>query len=448
MTGNSIRFRLWLAATISILVALAVAGVGLRYLFELHVERRVVGELTLDLGELIGATTFTADGRLLVAPVLTDARFATPLSGHYWQVEDAATGDLERSRSLWDATLALPKQETSGGIRQVEEFRGPDGALAIAVERTIVDPSGRSFHAIVAEAHSTIETSVSEYVRDLAPALILMAAVLIAAFFIQITVGLAPLESLRVAVRDVVTLRTARLDGAAPSEVQPLADEINRLLDAQEKALARARSRATDLAHGLKTPLQVLSSDIRVLRKKGETELADEIEKSAAAIRRHIERELARARLAPGVSGTATCRILETATGVIAVVKRTPGGKRLAFIVDVAEDFTAPIDEGDLSEILGNLVENAARYAKSSIRIGASATNGEITISVADDGPGIPDTDRTSALSRGGRLDSKGGGSGLGLAIVSDIVEAYGGRLMLTDAAPGLIVSIFLPSRT
>ncbi|GLQ80568.1 histidine kinase [Mesorhizobium huakuii] len=443
--GNSIRFRLWSAATISILVALAIAGVGLRYLFELNVERRIVGELTADLNELIGATSFAANGQLSVAPGLTDPRFTNPLSGHYWQVEDLASHSLVRSRSLWDATLALPGQGASGELKTIEELKGPGGELTVAVVRTITDADGRSFRAIVAEDHSSVTVSVREYVRDLVPALILLAAALMVAFFVQITVGLAPLESLRVAVRNVIAQRTARLDVAAPSEVQPLADEINRLLDAQEKALARARSRATDLAHGLKTPLQVLSADIRALRGKGETELADEIEKSAGAIRRHVERELARARLAPGVSGKASCRVREAAAGVIAVIKRTPGGKQLSFLIDVAEDFMAPVDEGDLSEILGNLVENAARFARSSVKVNAWATGGEVSIAVADDGPGIPDADRESALSRGVQLDSKGGSSGLGLAIVSDIVEAYGGRLTMTNADPGLVVTITLP---
>lgn len=443
--GNSIRFRLWSAATISILVALAIAGVGLRYLFELNVERRIVGELTVDLNELIGATSFAADGRLSVEADLTDPRFTNPLSGHYWQVEDLASHSLVRSRSLWDATLALPDQGASGELRKIEELKGPGGDLTIAVVRTITDADGRSFRATVAEDHRSVTVSVREYVRDLVPALIVLAAALMAAFFIQITVGLAPLENLRVAVRNVIAQRTARLDGVAPREVQPLADEINRLLDAQEKALARARSRATDLAHGLKTPLQVLSADIRALRRKGETELADEIEKSAGAIRRHVERELARARLAPGVSSKASCRVAEVAAGVIAVIKRTPGGKRLSFLIDVAEDFMAPVDEGDLSEILGNLVENAARFARSSVQVNAWESDGEVSIAVADDGPGIPDADREAALSRGVQLDSKGGSSGLGLAIVSDIVEAYGGRLTMTNADPGLVVTIALP---
>lgn len=442
--GNSIRFRLWLAAAISILVALAIAGAALRYLFELHVERRVVGELTVDLNELIGATSFTSDGQMVVAPVLTDPRFANPLSGYYWQVEDIASGGVERSRSLWDAKLALPARSVSGELRTVEEFIGPGGELSIAVERTIIDAGGRSFRAVVAENHRTVEVSVSEYVRDLAPALLMLAVALMAAFFIQITIGLAPLETLRIAVGSVIAQRAARLDVVAPKEVQPLADEINRLLDAQEKALARARSRATDLAHGLKTPLQVLSADIRALRKKGETDLADEIEKSAGAIRRHVERELARARLAPGVSGKASCLVSNVASGVVAVVQRTPSGKELSFKLDVAQDLTAPIDEGDLSEILGNLVENAARYARSSVHIRAYTGWDEVTVSVADDGPGIPDADRASALSRGVQLDSKGGSSGLGLAIVSEIVEAYGGRLAMANADPGLIVTISL----
>lgn len=442
--GNSIRFRLWSAAAISIVIALAIAGVGLRYLFELNVERRVVSELTVDLNELIGATRFAADGRLSVEPSLTDPRFASPLSGHYWQVENLATHDLVRSRSLWDATLALPDQAARGELKK-EELKGPGGELTVAVVRTITDADGRTFRAIVAEDHRSVEVSVGEYVRDLAPALIVLAFALMAAFFIQITVGLAPLESLRFAVRNVIAQQTARLDVAAPSEVQPLADEINRLLDAQEKALCRARSRATDLAHGLKTPLQVLSADIRTLRKKGETELADEIEKSTGAIRRHVERELARARLAPGVSGKAWCRVREVATGVVAVVRRTPSGKQLSFNIDVAEDLTAPVDEGDLSEILGNLVENAARFAKSSVHLSASASVGEVTVAVADDGPGIPDADRQAVLSRGVQLDSKGGSSGLGLAIVSDIVEAYGGRLAMANASPGLAVTIYLP---
>jgi signal transduction histidine kinase len=443
MRRGSIRLRLWSAAAISIVIALAVAGVGLRYLFERHVERRVESELTVDLNRLIGATSLAADGSLQVAPVLTDPRFETPVSGYYWQVEALGTGTLTRSRSLWEIALRLPEKNGNGAAR-LDEIDGPEGARLIAVERTIID-SGGSFRAVVAEDYRTVEASVSEYVRELAPALAFLAVTLIVAIFVQITVGLAPLEKLRVSVRDVVARRAGRLNESAPSEVRPLANEINRLLEAQEKALARARSRATDLAHGLKTPLQVLSADIRVLRQRGESVLADEIEKSAGAIRRHIERELTRARLAPGVSGKTESHVAEIAARVIAVVRRTPGGERLAFTIDAADTFAAPIDEGDLTEILGNLIENAARLAASSLRVEAHSVADGTMISVVDDGPGIPDADKEAVLSRGVRLDTKSDGSGLGLAIVSDIVDAYGGLLTIADATPGLKVTVFLP---
>jgi signal transduction histidine kinase len=140
--------------------------------------------------------------------------------------------------------------------------------------------------------------------------------------------------------------------------------------------------------------------------------------------------------------------VAETAARVISVVKRTPEGERLAFVVDVPEGLTARIDEGDLSEVLGNLIENAARFAKSSIRVDALNTAEGTTITIADDGPGIAEKDKQSALLRGVRLDMNGRGSGLGLAIVSDIVDAYGGRLTMADAAPGLKVTIFLPQHT
>ncbi|TIP36835.1 MAG: GHKL domain-containing protein, partial [Mesorhizobium sp.] len=137
--------------------------------------------------------------------------------------------------------------------------------------------------------------------------------------------------------------------------------------------------------------------------------------------------------------------VREVASGVVAVVKRTPRGKQLTFVIDAAEDFTAPIDEGDLSEILGNLVENATRFASSVVQVSASASAGEVIIKVVDDGPGIPEAALHAALLRGVQLDSKGGGNGLGLAIVSDIVEAYGGHLEMANVNSGLAVTIHLP---
>jgi signal transduction histidine kinase len=440
---RSLRLRLWAAAIVSIIVALVVSGIGLGILFEHHLERQTDADLNFELTRLIAATQFAPDGSLTVAP-LSDPRFEIPDSGQYWQVKDVATGKVIRSRSLWDSELAEPGSAT-GEVR-FREIETADGRLLLSAARTITDAGGRSFRAVVAEDHGAIEESLRSYLRELIGALALLGGFLIVANFLQITIGLAPLGRIREAVRDVISQRASRLAGPAPNEVQPLADEINHLLESQEKALSRARLRAMDLAHGLKTPLQILSADVRVLRSRGETELADGIDRSVETLRRHIERELARSRLAPQMGGQHRSRLAEVAGGIISVVRRAPRAEGLSFVLDAAPDLLVPIDEGDLAELLGNLVENAARFAKSTIRIAGSIAEGEATIVVTDDGPGIAEEDRDAVLVRGVRLAGSRG-HGLGLAIVSDIVEAYGGRISLGDAGPGLKVTIALPSR-
>jgi signal transduction histidine kinase len=440
---GSLRLRLWSAAAVSLVVALAVSGLGLVYLFELHVERRIETELAALLNQLVAGTRFNGD-QLEVKSEPSDPRFSAPFSGYYWQVESPASQIRLRSRSLWDEVLTLPDPLASDGALHLHELPGPNGALLIAVERTITDPDGRSFRAMVTEDHQVLTTSVSEYALQLAPSLALLAAILLAANFVQVTIGLAPLDSIRAAIGGVLTGRATRLRGEVPDEVRPLSEEINRLLDAQEKALGRARARAADLAHGLKTPLQVLAADVRTLRDMGETQLADDIDRSVSTIRAHVERELAKARVASGVVSARNAPVANALSKVVDVVQRTPFGRELRFETPVDADLVAPVDEGDLSEIAGNLIENAARFATSFVRVEAAESNGTFVLAVMDDGPGIPAERREDALTRGTRLDG-GQGTGLGLAIVSDIVEAYGGTLDLTDAAPGLKVTVRIP---
>ncbi len=447
MNPGSIRLRLLIAAAIAVIVALAIAGTGLIYLFERHVERRVARELTGYLNQLIAATTVAPDGTLTVSGGPYDPRFATPLSGLYWEVDTPGTATSVRSRSLWESTLRLGGTTSADGILHTTEVAGPEDRLLFVVDRMIRDGAGKTFRVAVAEDHRSVEIATSEFAAELVPSLAILAAVLILAMWLQVTVGLKPLERLRRGVSAVVTGNSARLEATVPTEVQPLADEINRLLDAQAKALAKARSGATDLAHGLKTPLQVLSGDIRKLREMGEGQIADEIDTVAASIRRHVDRELARVRVAPAaVARDARTDIATVAARVIAVVKRTPQGERLTFAVDAGPNTTAAIDEADLAEILGNLIENAARYARARVRVAAEECNGATAISVTDDGPGIPDQAHAAALARGVRLDTTGG-TGLGLAIVADVVDAYGGHLDIGNAAPGLSVTVTLPHR-
>ncbi len=447
MNPGSIRLRLLIAAAIAVIVALAIAGTGLIFLFERHVERRVARELTDHMNQLIAATTVAPDGTLAISDGPSDPRFSTPLSGLYWEVDTPGNATTLRSRSLWESTLHLGNDLPKDGSIHTAEIIGPENRRLFIVDRVIRDASGKVFRVAVAEDYRSVQIATGEFAVELVPSLTILAAVLILAMWLQVSVGLKPLERLRLAVSNVVTGNSARLEATVPTEVQPLAEEINRLLDAQAKALAKARSGATDLAHGLKTPLQVLSGDIRKLREKGEVQIADEIDTVAASIRRHVDRELARVRVAPATAARdARTDVALVATRVIAVVKRTPQGERLTFAINAPPGLAAAIDEADLAEILGNLIENAARYARTLVRVAAEDRGGATRISVTDDGPGIPDQAHAAALARGVRLDTAGG-TGLGLAIVTDVVDAYGGHLDIGNAEPGLSVTVTLPQR-
>jgi signal transduction histidine kinase len=240
--------------------------------------------------------------------------------------------------------------------------------------------------------------------------------------------------------------RARRLQIDVPREVEPLVSEVNSLLEAQESEMIRARDRAADLAHGLKTPLTALSTSIQRLRARGEIELADEIDEQAERIRRHIERELARARVRHGRPIT-HANVAACVGAIVRALALTPDGERLKFEQNFPNDLSVAVDADDLNEILGNLLENATRHARTLVRIGAASNTRWICISVDDDGKGLSDESRAKAMLRGVRLDRTGTGAGLGLAIAQDIVVAYGGELELSRSPlGGLSASARLPA--
>src|SRR5690606_17779613 len=423
---------------LSIIAALALAALGLVLLFEKHVERRIESELGVYLDQIIANLDRDGDGALVVADVLADPRFDQPLSGLYWQVQagDAAL----RSRSLWDGDLSLPSDELADGVVHRHRIIGPAGAELLALERSVRLPArlgNASVRAAVALDNREISAATRAFAADLLPYLGVLAAVLIAAAYAQVTFGLSPLATIRKRLAGIREGNATRLGKAFPKEVQPLAAEVDALLEAREQEAERARSRAADLAHGLKTPLQVLAGDVARLRQKGEADIAAEIEQVATAMRRHVERELARARLKSGVS-TARANVREVIDRVLAVVMRTPDGARLAWTVECPPQLLARIDADDLAEAIGNLVDNAARHARRAVRVEARAEDRRVKLLISDDGPGIPPERMSEVLARGGRLDESGTGAGLGLAIVQEIADAWAGRLELRSEGAGL----------
>jgi signal transduction histidine kinase len=441
---------LGLAALVSLAVALSIAGFGLVELFGRHVERRIGAELDTYLDQISAAVTVGPDGALSMDGRLADPRYEQPLSGLYWQVRDETTGELERSRSLWDTVLELPPDHPPVGATHAHRMAGPRDATLLVHERRIALRTGgveRTLRVVVAIDLAELDAAEREFAGDLVPSLAVLGLTLLIAAWAQIAIGLRPLAALRSAVAAVRRGRAARLSGDFPHEVSPLVEEVNTLLAEREAATERARAQAADLAHGLKTPLTALAADVRRLREAGQAEIASEIEAVGAAMRRHVDRQLARAKAHMGDRGRTRVDVRAVLARLIAVIAKTPAGETRHWDLGPGAAIAAAIDADDLTEILGNLLENAARHARNRVAVEVAARPAAVRIAIDDDGPGIAPDQRGVALRRGGRLDLQGPGAGIGLALAGDLVEMWGGSLEL-DTAPlgGLRVIVQLPA--
>jgi signal transduction histidine kinase len=449
MTRHSLRLRLVLAQIASIGLALLIAGFGLSTLFERHLERRVDEELATFARQLIGQLTFTAAGEVTLSGELADPRFRQPLSGLYWQIEIAPDGEMLRSRSLWDQVLDLAPDPLEPGVSHRHTLEGPGGASLIAHERLLLVDTVRGERRVriaTAVDRATLDNALQEYRGQLALSLLALALVLAAAAWAQIRFGLRPVEDVRLAVAAVREERTRRLAGRFPVEIQPLADEVDALLDSREAMLEAARARAADLAHGLKTPLTVLKAEAGRLRQAGDAPAAGTLEGLARDMQRHIDRELARARLAGAAGPSRATAVAPLIDRLVATLSHTPRGERLAWTSALPAALEVAVDPDDLAELLGNLLDNAGKWAGETVEITARATADRVCIEIADDGPGVAEADRARLGARFVRLDATRPGHGIGLAIARDIAQAYGGKIAFDAAASGgLKVSLDLP---
>jgi signal transduction histidine kinase len=441
MTRNSLRLRLVAGGAAAIVVALTIAGIALTLLFERHVARTVAQDLEVHLKQLLAGIDIDAADRIVVTRPPADPRFADPLSGLYWQISNDRD-QLLRSRSLWDTTLSVPVDEPAPGETHQHEILGPAGTRLLAAERRIILKVGdREMPVRVAAAIdlARLTDARSAFAADLVLALSVLGLILAVATSIQVSLGLRPLDALRRGVADIRSGRSRHLTTQGPDEVRPLVDEVNALVDAREQDVVRSRHRAADLAHGLKTPLAALAADGERLRRKGEIAIADEIEAVIDAMRRHVDRELARVRVqGRDRSGSGLMvPVLPLVRLLVATLSRTAAGTRIHYETVMGNDVVAPFDRTDLAEVLGNLLENATRHAKSRVRVTAKATPSGLAIDIEDDGPGIAAELRPAALARGVRLDERGDRTGLGLAIVQDVLDAYGWILHLDTSELG-----------
>jgi signal transduction histidine kinase len=445
--SRSLASRLVIAAILWIAAALAVGGLLISTLFRDSVERNFDTRLTVHVDSLIAVSRYDDSGRLILSRTLPEPRFELPYSGWYWQISDLGGTVLIRSRSLWDESLDISAPGEPGGMR-TEEIPGPDGATLrvrfIDVTLPEMPPHAPPVRFAVAADRGELKGELRPFNLALLWSMGALGLGLAVAVAIQVRVGLQPLRRVRIALADIRGGRTERMEGDWPSEVQPLVSELDSLLDHNAAVLDRARTHVGNLAHSLKTPLAVLGNE--AARRQGPR--ADAVDRQVVTMRRWVDHYLSRARAA------ATGAVLGARTPVVPVIgdlKRTLERIHADRPVEIAVR-----DEGgslafrgerqDLEEMIGNLLDNACKWATAGVEISAARKDGQLVVTIDDDGAGLPADRHGEAMGRGRRLDESSPGSGLGLAIVADIAGLYGGRLRLDESpAGGLRAVLTLP---
>lgn len=449
----SIRTRFILVTLLSVTLALSLAAWFFIGLFAANLERRIDTELTSHLNFLAGTLGFAPDGRLIQPDSPKDNRFFKAYGGLYWQIVDPSTSSELRSPSLFDYALPLPADAHVPGSVHRYRLKGPEGRDVIVQERDLIvaAPDGsREIRIAVAIDAATLDDARSEFAITILPYVAALALFLVAMSVLQLSFGLKPLATIAADLNAVREKRATFLPGPYPGELTELVRQLNQLLETQGRTIERARARASDLAHGLKTPLTVISNNAQRLEEKGETEIASELDMLAQSMLAHVNHELARTRIAQSPDQRRSDASPAKICGeIVRTLKRTEQGERLAWSIEIPESLTLPIDPHDLREMIGNLLENAAKWARSSVSVTGIRTGGDWLLSIDDDGPGVDETRIPDLTRRGVRLDHQTPGSGLGLAIVREIAEVY--RLTLTfENRPqgGLRASVLFPHET
>lgn len=460
-TPLSLRWRLLLATAVAVALAAMAAGWTLSALFREHVQRQFADALVAQLDQVTARLDADAQGRPVVdAAALSDPRWARPYSGLYWQVDRVEPGGVRqallRSRSLWDAELEVPRDALADGQVHRHRAAGPGAAALLVVERTVRlgSDGNATWRVLVAGDLAATRAAIGAFDRVLALSLAGLTLLLVAAALAQVAIGLAPLRTLKASLQGLHAGRSARLQGRFPAEVQPLVDDFNAVLQRREQAVERSRTQAGNLAHAIKTPLAVMSQAAQAVPAdggEGARALAHTVAEQVDLARRQVDRQLARARAAGalGMPGLRT-ELGPLADALVKVMGRLHAARRLRIDACIPTGLALACETQDAQEMIGNLLDNACKWAHGRVRVSAGARDAAgvraVAVMVEDDGPGIDAPSRERALERGARLDQTVPGSGLGLAIVCDLAALYEGSLSLgTSPLGGLCATLALP---
>ena len=446
MRRRSLAFRLVASAALWCALLLSVGGLGLSALFGSIVERNFDQQLNVLLEGLVAGSEIDEQGAFVLRPQLGEPRFAQPLSGWYWEVlpaDSAERFEPVRSPSLFDETLEVRPLEGRGEWQA--DVRGPDGSELRLLARTILLPGADTpFTYVLAGDRTEITTDQRRFDRLLMLSLGVLFAGLLIAIFLQVRFGLEPLRRLGRALAAIRAGRTRRLEGDFPPEVGPLAAELNALLDYNEALVERARTHVGNLAHGLKTPLTVLTNEAT----RHEGPLAELMRRQVRIMRDQVDHHLGRARAAATTSPLgARTELAPVAGDLVRTLGKIHLARGLRIESRLADGLAFRGARQDLEEMLGNLLDNACKWARSEVVLCGRREGERLHLEVLDDGPGLPPGQRHAVMERGRRLDERVPGSGLGLAIVADLAELYGGRIELGESpTSGLAARLELPA--
>ena len=453
MRANSLALRLFVSATAWTVVILFATGIILSSIYREAVERSFDRRLGVYLRTLVADVAAPEQAADRTEPTLGEPLFELALSGWYWQVTrlDGAKPEIRSSRSLWDSNLpALDDAEAPLGVDGVRHgyVQGPEDQRLRMVARNVdLGEDGRFLIAIAGDPQE-IDDETRAFDQALISTFGTLTLVLIFITMFQVRFGLAPLKRISESLAAIRAGTAERLEGKFPVEIEPLARETNALLESNREIVERARTHVGNLAHALKTPLSVIINEAAA---RGGDPVAAKVREQADIMRDQIARHLERARLAARLKVVGS---ITEAVPVVTALTRTM--EKIYQHRGIAIDLDAPVpvrfrgERQDLEEMVGNLVDNACKWAQSRVSVEVVADAGAqpmVRIIVDDDGPGLNPAQRDQVARRGRRLDETKPGSGLGLSIVLELSTLYGGSLTLSTAPiGGLRAELVLPA--
>ena len=439
---HSLRLRFLLAVSLWVLLGIAAIWFSAVGIFSKHVEQSYHEELEVHVRELGGLTEIAPDGAIVLTRPLSDPRYAEPLSGFYWQVTADGRAPL-RSASMTRGSLEEEIAHSPEILHRVES--GPTGP-AITYGYTRNGPAGEDIHFVIATDQRELDRLIGSFTRDLTAWLAGLAALLLATGFAIISFGLKPLDRLSQAFTRLRHGETEELEGQYPAEIAPLAADLNAYIRQNDAMVARARVQAGNLAHCLRTPLAIITDEAERLAQGRDGRAAGAVLlDQARAMEQQIEYQLARARSGAGRRPSGRGVVLpDVVLPILRAMERLHPDKR--FILDAAgcKRVVLPLDPVDYAEVLSILLDNAGKWARREVRVSFAAGGaGGGSVTIADDGPGLPEPLIEQAFAVGTRFDPAAAGSGLGLAIARDLCAAMGLELTLANGAAGLAATLY-----